>query len=110
MGGSVVAVGEAAGRSASPRMESGGPMQINRITPACRELASGLQFPEGPIALPDGSVIVVEMRRQTLSRVTPGGQVEIIAELGGGPNGAALGPDGRLYVANNGGACWIVEA
>jgi sugar lactone lactonase YvrE len=85
-------------------------MQINRITPACRELASGLQFPEGPIALPDGSVIVVEMRRQTLSRVTPVGQVEIVAELGGGPNGAALGPDGQIYVTNNGGPGWIVDA
>ena len=85
-------------------------MQINKITPACRELASGLQFPEGPIALPDGSVIVVEMRRQTLSRVSPGGQVEIVAELGGGPNGAALGPDGQIYVTNNGGPRWIVDA
>src|SRR5260370_29093278 len=91
-------------------MERGGPMQINGRTPACRELASGLQFPEGPIALPDGSVIVVEMRRQTLSRVTPGGQVEIIAELGGGPNGAALGPDGRLYVANNAGPGRVADA
>jgi gluconolactonase len=85
-------------------------MQINKITPACRELASGLQFPEGPIALPDGSVIVVEMRRQTLSRVSPGGEVEIVAELGGGPNGAALGPDGRIYVTNNGGPKWMVDA
>ncbi|MGZ3377257.1 MAG: SMP-30/gluconolactonase/LRE family protein [Phenylobacterium sp.] len=85
-------------------------MQINRITPACRELANGLLFPEGPIALPDGSVIVVEMRRQTLSQATPGGQVEIVAELSGGPNGAALGPDGRFYVANNGGPGWIVDA
>jgi hypothetical protein len=55
-------------------------------------------------------VILVEMRRQTLSRVTPGGQVEIVAELGGGPNGAALGPDGRIYVTNNGGPGWIVDA
>lgn len=84
-------------------------MQVNRITPAIRELASGLQFPEGPIALPDGSVIVVEMRRQTLSRVTPNGTVEVVAELGGGPNGAALGPDGLIYVANNGGVEWIGE-
>ena len=85
-------------------------MQINTITPAFRELASGLQFPEGPIAMPDGSVIVVEMRRQTLTRVTPSGQVEIIAELGGGPNGAAMGPHGRIYVTNNGGPEWIVDA
>jgi gluconolactonase len=84
-------------------------MQINRITPAVRELASELKFPEGPIALPDGSVILVEMRRQTLSRVTPNGRVEIIAELGGGPNGAAVGPDGLIYVTNNGGPEWITD-
>jgi gluconolactonase len=84
-------------------------MQINRITPSVRELASGLQFPEGPVALPDGAVILVEMRRQTLSRVTPKGEVEIIAELGGGPNGAAMGPDGLIYVTNNGGPEWIAD-
>src|SRR5215813_12255493 len=85
-------------------------MQINRITPTVRELAHGLQFPEGPIALPDGSVILVEMRRQTLSRVTPNGQLEIIAELGGGPNGAAVGPDGVIFVTNNGGPEWMTDA
>ncbi|MDX1385781.1 MAG: SMP-30/gluconolactonase/LRE family protein, partial [Thermoanaerobaculia bacterium] len=51
--------------------------------------------------MPDGSVLVVEIRRQTLSRVLPGGTVEVVAELGGGPNGAAIGPDGRCYVCNN---------
>ena len=75
-----------------------------------RIITTGLQFPEGPVALPDGSVIVVEMRRQTLSRVTAGGKVEVVAPLGGGPNGAALGPDGRVYVTNNGGPEWFVDA
>ena len=84
-------------------------MQINRITPTVRELAHGLQFPEGPIALADGSVILVEMRRQTLSRVRSDGRVEIVAELGGGPNGAAVGPDGLIYVTNNGGPEWITD-
>ena len=69
-------------------------------------LAEGLKFPEGPIALPDGSIIVVEIARGTLSRVSDG-QVEVIADLGGGPNGAAIGPDGRCYVCNNGGFTWV---
>tara|TARA_B100000315_G_scaffold237750_1_gene254838 strand:- start:2470 stop:3252 length:783 start_codon:yes stop_codon:yes gene_type:complete len=29
--------------------------------------------------------------------------VQVIADLGGGPNGAAIGPDGACYVCNNGG-------
>ncbi len=69
------------------------------------EVVSGLQFPEGPIAMPDGSVILVEIARGTLSRVW-NGKTEVIADLGGGPNGAAIGPDGACYVCNNGGFKW----
>ncbi|GAC1313595.1 MAG: SMP-30/gluconolactonase/LRE family protein [Acidimicrobiales bacterium] len=71
-----------------------------------RLVASGLEFPEGPIARPDGSVILVEIKRGTLSKVSPEGKIEVIAELGGGPNGAAIGPDGAVYVCNNGGFEW----
>jgi len=68
------------------------------------EITSGLLVPEGPVAMTDGSVIVVEAARGTLSRVTPeDNKIEVVAELGGGPNGAALGPDGAIYVCNNGG-------
>jgi gluconolactonase len=70
-----------------------------------REIASGLRFPEGPIAMPDGSVVLVEIARQTLTRVW-NGKAEVIATLGGGPNGAALGPDEAVYVTNNGGFEW----
>ena len=68
-----------------------------------RELASGLRFPEGPVALVDGSVILVEIGRGTLTRVAPDGKVSVVADTGGGPNGAAIGPDGAVYVCNNGG-------
>jgi gluconolactonase len=68
--------------------------------------AEGLRFPEGPVALPDGSVLVCEIRSGTIARVDRDGSVERIAEPGGGPNGAALGPDGRLYVCQNGGSLW----
>ena len=71
-----------------------------------RDVTSGLQFPEGPIALPDGSVLVVEIRRGTLTRVAPDGRKTGVANTGGGPNGAAIGPDGKVYVCNNGGFEW----
>ena len=70
------------------------------------EITTGLEFPEGPIAMADGSVILVEIKRGTLSRVLKNGSVEVIAHLGGGPNGAAIGPDGHCYVCNNGGFVW----
>ena len=72
-----------------------------------KTLATGLRFPEGPIALPDGRVLVVEIARGTLSVVEMDGTVGVVAELGGGPNGAAMGPDGYCYVCNNGGFEWI---
>ena len=67
-------------------------------------VTDGLQFPEGPVAMADGSIIVVEMKRGTLTRVRSNGTHDIIAPLGQGPNGAAIGPDGAAYVCNNGGA------
>ncbi|MDN8618178.1 SMP-30/gluconolactonase/LRE family protein [Variovorax ginsengisoli] len=69
-------------------------------------LAEGLQFPEGPVALVDGSVVLVEMRAGRIIRVTPEGRVEQVADCGGGPNGAAIGPDGALYVCDNGGSAY----
>ena len=70
-------------------------------------VASGLRFPEGPIAIPDGSIILVEIERATLTRVLPNGNTEVIAEIGGGPNGAAMGPGGYCYICNNGGFNWV---
>ncbi|HWC40341.1 MAG TPA: SMP-30/gluconolactonase/LRE family protein [Acidimicrobiales bacterium] len=75
-----------------------------------QEVATGLRFPEGPIAMADGSVLLVEVERGTLSRATADGTVSVVATLGGGPNGAAIGPDGAVYVCNNGGFQWSERA
>jgi gluconolactonase len=72
-----------------------------------RILATGLGFPEGPVAMPDGSVILTEIRNNRCSRVTPDGKVSLFSATGGGPNGLAVGPDGALYLCNNGGSRYI---
>ena len=66
-------------------------------------ITTGLRFPEGPIAMPDGSVIVVEIEPGRITRCLPDGSKQTIATPGGGPNGLAIGPDGKLYCCNNGG-------
>lgn len=71
-----------------------------------RKITDGLRFPEGPIAMPDGSIVLVEIEAGRLTRVQPDGSKETIAEPGGGPNGAAIGPDGACYICNNGGFNW----
>lgn len=60
------------------------------------ELTSGRRFPEAPITLDDGPVLLVEIERQTLTRVARDGRIAIAADLPGGQNGAA-------YVCNDGG-------
>jgi gluconolactonase len=82
---------------------------VREFTPELTEIAQGLRFPEGPIAMGDGSVVVVEMFGPRLTRVRPDGSVETIAEIPGGPNGAAVGPDGAIYVCNNGGCFTPVD-
>ncbi len=71
-----------------------------------REITSGLKYPEGPVAMDDGSVIVTELQGGRLVRVQSDGSKEVVAETGGGANGAAVGPDGMMYVCNNGGIKW----
>ena len=70
-------------------------------------VTDGLRFPEGPVAMDDGSIILVEIAAGRITRVQPDGTKETVAEPGGGPNGLAIGPDGKLYVCNNGGFNYV---
>lgn len=69
-----------------------------------RCMAEGLAFPESPIWCPGGSILLSEMAAGRISRVRPDGRVELVADVGGGPNGVGLLPDGRLIVCQNGGS------
>ena len=70
-------------------------------------VTDGLRFPEGPVAMDDGSVILVEIADGKITRVKPDGSRETVATPGGGPNGLAMGPDGKLYCCNNGGFNYV---
>lgn len=72
-----------------------------------KPFAENLEFPEGPVVMPDGSVALVEMRAGRITRVDANGGKKILCQIGGGPNGMALGPGGKLYVCNNGGVKWL---
>src|SRR6267378_7462892 len=74
--------------------------------PDIRIIATGLGFPEGPVWMADGSVILGEISGSKVTRVMPDGTKSEIGKAGGGPNGVATGPDGALYVCNNGGAVY----
>jgi gluconolactonase len=67
-------------------------------------VAEGFKFPEGPVAMSDGSVCLTEIEGKRVVRVTADGKIEVVAETPGGPNGLAVGPDNALYLTNNGGA------
>jgi len=65
-------------------------------------IASDLAFPEGPVWR-EGQLLFTEIEGGVVSRWTADEGVERLATTGGGPNGAALGPGGALYVTQNGG-------
>src|SRR5690606_37182632 len=109
---SLLAAASAGGRSSPPRAKAARwSLQFRErdAMAAWREVTGGLMFPEGPVGMREWSVLVVEIARGTLTRILPDGMHQIVAHTGGGPNGAAIGPDGRCYVCNNGGFKWHEE-
>ncbi|THD58168.1 MAG: SMP-30/gluconolactonase/LRE family protein [Phenylobacterium sp.] len=76
---------------------------------ALTTVASGLRFPEAPVVMKDGSLLFVQIQAKQVSRLKPDGKVELVAQLEGGPNGLAVGPDKALYIANDGGRFSFVQ-
>lgn len=50
-------------------------------------VVDGRRFPEGPVAIPNGSIVLVEIAARRITRVIPGGGRQIVATSGSGPNG-----------------------
>jgi gluconolactonase len=84
-------------------------MPVTVDQPDLRIVTEGLRFPEGPVCMPDGSVALVEIEARRITRVTESGAKSTIATVTGAPNGLALGPNGKLYLCNNGGFSWHEE-
>ena len=74
-----------------------------------RTITDGLLFPEGPIAMPDGTVLVVEIARghpdPGVSRRSQGNRGRDRRR----PQRGGHRPDGKCYICNNGGFKWKVE-
>jgi gluconolactonase len=66
-------------------------------------LGDGLGWPEGPTVLPDGAVAFVETYRSRISVWSPSTGIREHAFTGGGPNAVVAGPDGSLFLTQNGG-------
>ena len=76
---------------------------METLMPATTDVATDLFFPEGPVWLPDGTLLVTELGGACVTQIDPDGNVEKLSANGGSPNGLAVGPDGAIYVCNSGG-------
>jgi gluconolactonase len=72
-----------------------------------RTLAGDLGFTEGPLITERGEIVCVSISEGMLHHISSDGSATVLADLGGGPNGACPGPNGEIYVAQNGGN-WMV--
>ncbi len=74
---------------------------LGLAAPTALVLADGFDFPEGPVLLPVGTLLVCDVPTGKIFSVDPaGGGKEVWLEFDGEANGACLAPDGRVLVAD----------
>jgi gluconolactonase len=67
-------------------------------------VTSDAAFGEGPVWCPDGTLVITHVSPGGLRRIWPdSGRSQMIADTGGGANGAKLASDGGFIVTQNGG-------
>jgi gluconolactonase len=60
-------------------------------------LADGFVFTEGPLWLPDGSLLFEDVKAGRTYRLPEGGPPQLLRDRTEGANGQTFGPDGRIY-------------
>lgn len=60
-------------------------------------IGEGFEGTEGPIGMPDGSLIFTETAANRITRIDGDGKTSTFLENQNGPNGLAFDPQGRLY-------------
>lgn len=96
----------------------GGP-EVDRMIPLLREaglaelvdpegvevatLATGFEFTEGPLWLPDGSLLFQDLKTERTHRLGPDGAVEVLRERTGAANGQTWMPGGRIVFCEQNG-------
>jgi gluconolactonase len=71
--------------------------------PEPRVLAENIGFAEGPVWTRGGRLLVTSISHGVIYEIVENAAPAVVAKTGGGPNGMTEGPDGRLYVTQNGG-------
>ena len=66
-------------------------------------LATGFVFAEGPLWHPDGHLLFVDIRRNLIFKLVPGGEPEVVRENSSGSNGLTFDLQGRLIICEGDG-------
>ena len=66
-------------------------------------LAGGFQFTEGPLWLPDGSLLFQDVKAERTYRIGPDGSVGILRDKTGAANGQTFAPDGSIIFCEQNG-------
>lgn len=67
-----------------------------------QQVSEGHQLTEGPAIDRDGNIFFTDIRASRIHKITPEGKVSVFKEDTGSANGMMFGPDGKLYVCQNG--------
>ncbi len=58
-------------------------------------------FLEAPVFDEEGRLYIVDIPNGRIFRITPSAEFELVAEYDGDPNGLAVHPDGRIFIADH---------